>query len=97
MGGAIEGIPVYSVEELRQRLTERPVDIAVLTTPAAPAQELAEILTQCGIRGIWNFTDQELDVQSGSPIIENVHLFDSLFSMCSMMNLEQTDVEQVDA
>ena len=97
IGTTIERLPVYSVEELRQRLMEKPVDIAVLTTPAAPARELAEILAECGVRGIWNFTDQELNVKSGNPIIENVHLFDSLFSMCSMMNLEQVDAQQVDA
>jgi len=97
IGTRIQGHPVYHVEELRQRLTEAPVDIAVLTTPAEPAQELAEVLTECGVRGIWNFTDRELDVKSGNPIIENVHLFDSLFSMCSMMNLEQLNTEQANA
>ena len=35
---------------------------------------------ELGIRGFWNFTGQELELEDA--IIENVHLGDSLMALC---------------
>jgi redox-sensing transcriptional repressor len=38
------------------------VKIAVLTVPAAAAQETADTLVRAGLEGIWNFTNVKLKV-----------------------------------
>lgn len=86
IGTSLYGVPIYHVDELPGHLAEQPADIAVLTASASAAGELADLLGESGIKGIWNYTNAELHPHSGNPIIENVHFFDSLFSMCCMMN-----------
>ena len=86
VGTTMFGFPVYHVDELPGHLAERPADIAVLTASEKAAHDLANMLGACGIKGIWNYTNVELHPKTGDPVIENVHLFDSIFSMCCMMN-----------
>ena len=52
----------------------------MLTVPKNIAQEVAERLVALGVRGIWNFTNTELNV--GSDVFtENVHFADSLLTL----------------
>jgi len=54
------------------------VDMAVLTLPKDRVDEVAERLIDCGIRGFWNFTGKDLDLDPTRAVVENVHLGDSL-------------------
>ena len=48
--------------------------------PKNIAQDIAEHLVRLGVRGIWNFTNTELNV--GSDVFtENVHFADSLLTL----------------
>lgn len=85
VGTTMFGFPIYHVDELPAHLAERPVDIGILTASKEAARDLSNIMGEGGIKGIWNYTNAELHPKTGNPVIENVHLFDSLFSMCCMM------------
>ena len=37
---------------------------------------------QTDIHGIWNFTGRELDMGNSGIVVENVHLGDSLMTLC---------------
>lgn len=54
---------------------------AVLCIPESAAQETAEILVRLGIRGFWNFSHCDLNVDRPWIQVENVHLSDSLMSL----------------
>lgn len=84
VGKAIAGVPVLHIRELEDYLEQEGADVAVLTVPASTAQELTDRLTQCKIRGIWNFTNMELAVP-GSTVVENVHFADSLLTLGYMI------------
>ena len=86
VGTSLYGFPIYHIDELSARLAEHPADIAVLTASESAAHELANALSAAGVKGIWNYTNVELHPKTGDPVIEDVHFFDSLFSMCCMMN-----------
>ena len=43
---------------------------------------MAEALARTGVRGLWNFSDTELDLYIEGMEIENVHLSDSLLALC---------------
>ena len=86
VGTTMFDLPVYHIDELPAHLAEHPADIGILTASENAAKDLSNMLGTCGIKGIWNYTNVELHPKTGDPVIENVHLFDSLFSMCCMMN-----------
>ncbi len=81
VGKKISGVRVYHMDELELRLSQFSVDIAILTLPKEYAEDVAERLAGTGVRGIWNFTGKEIKV-SDECVIENVHIGDSLMTLC---------------
>ena len=78
IGSMLGGYPIYDIATLGDFVKEHKVDIAILTVPREPAQELADVLVDAGIRAIWNFTNVELDVGDSSTLVEDIHFSDSL-------------------
>ena len=76
------GKPVYSMNEAQAYVRNNNVDIAIITIPRDAAPEIADKLSQYGIKGIWNFTSSELDTSKYGVKTENVHLGDSLMTLC---------------
>ena len=71
---------------------EKPV-IAILCIPAEYAAENADKLVQLGIKGFWNFTQCDLVSRYENVAVENVHLGDSLMTLCYQINkLSETGV-----
>ncbi len=81
IGKKINGIKVYDMSELEARISQFSVDMVILTLPKEYADDVAERLKSTCVRGIWNFTGKELDVGEGR-VIENVHIGDSLMTLC---------------
>lgn len=86
VGTSMGGVPIYHIDELAAHMAEHPAEIGILTASENAAKELADVIAAAGIKGIWNYTNVELHPKTGNPVIENVHFFDSLFSMCCMIN-----------
>ena len=82
IGKRIGNVRVYSLDELEARLEEFLVDIVILTLPKAVASEVAGRLPKTGVSGVWNFTGKELDLGDCGIVIENVHIGDSLMTLC---------------
>ncbi len=82
VGDVIHQIPVLHVDEMESYIRENNVEVAVLTIPAAVGKATAEPLCDLGIKGIWNFTNVELQVKNPSVIVENVHFSDSMMTLC---------------
>lgn len=81
IGQEIDGVPVHPMRELESFCRTHKVDIAVLTLPKSAACETAAAILSYGVKGFWNFTGQELEL-GDSAVIENVHLGDSLMTLC---------------
>jgi len=82
IGTTVADLPVLAVDELESYCLENKVDIAVLAVPRESAHRLAERLAAAGVKGIWNYSDTELDLHIPGMVIENMHLSDSLLSLC---------------
>ena len=82
VGTEIYGIPVYHVDRLGSFCEENRIDIAVLTVPKEAAKGVTDVLLSAGIKGIWNFANMELTVEDENVIVENIHLGDSLMTLC---------------
>ena len=91
IGTEIYGIPVYSVDTLGDFCRREQVDIGVLTVPKEAADEVARTLCEAGVLGIWNFANMELKVDDPSVIVENIHLGDSLMTLCYAIKSEHKD------
>ena len=83
IGKKVSEINIFSLEMLEQKLNEYGVDIVILTLPKVYAEDIVERLVTCKtVKGIWNFTGKELDVGNSSIVVEDVHMGDSLMSLC---------------
>ena len=80
-GTSINGVPVYSMDELETYIRDHSVDVVALTIPQSVAQETANRLMELGIRGFWNFTNVELSSVNPDVKIENIHFADSLLTL----------------
>ena len=92
IGTEIYGLEVHDVRELESFARERGIDIAALTVPKEAASEVADMLVRAGVRGLWNFANMELKVSDPDVIVENVHMGDSLMTLCyAIKNKSQKD------
>ena len=82
IGTEIYGIPVYSVNDLYDFCKTNKVDIGVLTVPKEAAYAVARTMVEAGVMGIWNFANMELKLNSKEVVVENIHLGDSLMTLC---------------
>lgn len=81
IGTKINGVPIYSMDELEFFIKNHSVDVVVLTIPQSIARETTDRLIALGIRGFWNFTNVELTCGSPDVKIENIHFADSLLTL----------------
>jgi len=82
IGTEFGGFTVLDVERLGDYCRENGINIGVLTVPKESAYECAEVMVNAGVVGLWNFANMELSVDNSNVIVQNVHLGDSLMTLC---------------
>lgn len=85
IGQKIGAYVVESLDQLPEVMEQHHPEIAVLCVPRNYAQSVAEQLVSMGIRGIWNFTNHELNLP-GQVKVENVVFQDSLLLLGYKIN-----------
>jgi len=65
--------PIYAMDRLANLVRANTVRMAILTVPAAAAQEVANLLVECGVTGILNFSPIVLHVPE-EVMVNNVNL-----------------------
>lgn len=78
IGTEIDGIPIYDIEDLANKLGE--VQVAILTVPVSEAQQITDQLVKKGIAGILNFTPARITV----PENVRVHHIDLAIELQSL-------------
>jgi redox-sensing transcriptional repressor len=89
VGKKFGGHEVRSLDMLYTYLEEHKPDVAVLTLPRTNAPEIAHDLVNHGIRGLWNFTGEDLHLEGLGVPVENVHLSDSLMTLCHLVGMDE--------
>ena len=59
-GESLYDVPVFGFSELRHLASRLKIRMAILCVPDDEAQEIADLLVDCDIRAIWNFTAHPL-------------------------------------
>lgn len=92
IGRSFGGHEVKAAGELDAYIAEYHPDVAVLTIPRGNAPAIARDLVERGIRGLWNFTGEDLHLEGLGVPVENVHLSDSLMTLCQLVGMaEESD------
>ena len=89
IGRSFGGYEVRDAKELDHYIDELHPDVAVLTIPRGNAPAIARSLVERGIRGLWNFTGEDLHLEGLGVPVENVHLSDSLMTLCQRVGMAE--------
>ena len=84
IGLKIREFEILDSDKIEDFVKENKIDIGILCVPKNGAQELADRLVACGIKGLWNFAPMDLNVPE-DIIVENVNLTESLFTLSYLM------------
>ena len=57
-----DGIPIYGISQIKEKIQSGNVQTAILTVPSVKAQEVASILVQAGVKGILCFSAVNLSL-----------------------------------
>ena len=82
VGTTFNGFTVYNVSELGEFCKKNAISIGVLTVPKESAYDCATVMAESGVFGIWNFANMELSLEDKSVVVQNVHMGDSLMTLC---------------
>lgn len=85
IGQEVRGKAIRPAQELEGYLQENPVDILVIATPAAAAQQVLEAAIRAEIKAVWNFAPVDLPAPEWMEVA-NVHLSDSLMALSFRMH-----------
>lgn len=86
IGSKICGITVRSDTDLDKFVEENSIDSAFLCVPKNAVEDTVERLYKAGIKTFWNFSHFDITNTFEDAIVENVHLSDSLMTLCYRMN-----------
>ncbi len=68
-GYEINGVKIYDLRKLDSVVKRKNIDIGIITVPAVDAQEVADMLIQAGVKGIWNFAPVKLNVPRNIKLV----------------------------
>ena len=79
-----DGIPIYGISQIKEKLQEGNVKTAILTVPSVKAQEVASVLVDAGIKGILCFSPVHLSVPK-DVVVQYVDLTSELQTLLYFM------------
>jgi len=88
IGKMIRDCRVYPFDELTVMARDLQIDIGILTVPARAAQEIANLLVEAGVRGIWNYTPVRLELPE-RVVCEQVKLSESFAVLSRAMMVKR--------
>ena len=79
-----DGIPIYGISQIKEKIQEGNVKTAILTVPSVKAQEVASVLVDAGIKGILCFSPVHLSVPK-DVVVQYVDLTSELQTLLYFM------------
>lgn len=86
IGEVVRGVTVMDMSEMEAFCLKNKPDVAILCTPREPTQRIADKLVELGVRGFWNYSHYDIAMHHPGVAVENVHLGDSLMTLCYKVN-----------
>lgn len=86
VGSKLNGITVKNESELDDFCNKNHIDTAFLCIPRVCVENVLDKLYSHGIKNYWNFSHYDINARYNDTMVENVHLSDSLMTLCYKMN-----------
>ena len=86
VGTKLNGITVKNESELDDFCNKNHIDTAFLCIPRVCVENVLDKLYSHGIKNYWNFSHYDINARYNDTMVENVHLSDSLMTLCYRMN-----------
>lgn len=83
-----DGIPIYAISTIKERIKDTDIKTAILTVPSTEAQDVANLLVEAGIKGILCFSPRHLSLPKGI-VAQYVDLTSELQTLLYFMNNER--------
>lgn len=81
VGTYVNGIEIQHIDSINETVRKFDIDICMLTVPQKSAKEVASKLVRLQIPAIWNFTNEDLDLDRNDVVVQDVNFLDSLFTL----------------
>ena len=82
IGTCYNGVPVLDAGDIEEFCKENSPKAVFLCIPSEGTKHIIETLYNCGVRYFWNFSHYDIAMNYPDAIVENVHLSDSLMTLC---------------
>ncbi|MDR3261754.1 MAG: redox-sensing transcriptional repressor Rex [Tannerella sp.] len=84
-GSFIDGIPVFHMDEFKEKQPIYRATIGIITVPVEEAQKVTDRILTGGIRALWNFTPFRIRVPE-NVVVQNTSIYAHLAVMFNRMN-----------
>lgn len=81
-GRQLANLTIQNVSEVEEFCKKESPVMAVFCVPRSAVGELSSRVYKLGIRNFWNFSHYDLAMEYPDAVVENVHLNDSLMTLC---------------
>lgn len=82
VGERIGGLTIGHTDGLEEFCRVNCPKVAILCVPKYTAEDLVVRLCRVGVNAYWNFSHYDIAVHHPGTVVENVHLGDSLMTLC---------------
>ena len=90
-GESINNTKIRHFSEIADFCAEHKPTAAILCIPSSAGKTVTEKLVECNIKAFWNFSHYNIAEDFPDTVVENVHLNDSLMTLCyNITNSEDT-------
>lgn len=98
IGMVVKNKTVYSSDYLPNFLNNNEIDIVIIAVPKNNALKVVDTLKNHKIRGIWNFSNVEIELSNEDILVENIHLSDSLMTLSYKINkkMDSENIKDID-
>ena len=87
VGKTVDNKTIYNLSDIKEKINEYNVNIAILTIPNKVAQEVANLIIESGIKYIWNFAPTILSVPENIQVWHE-NLIGSFLQFCAISKIK---------
>jgi len=87
VGKAVNGLPVYHINDFQKMQDKMNVSIGILTVPVDKAQQVAELMVEGGIKAVWNFTPFRIRMPQ-HIVVQNTSIYAHLAVMFNRLEYQ---------
>lgn len=92
-GAKVDGVRVSPMDQLEERLREEEVEMAIVATPPAAAQDVTDRLVAAGVHGLLNFAPVNLEVPS-DVVVRSMDVVLEMEGLSFALSFEQEDEDR---